>query len=99
MGELPGYFKLRLHLFDEADVLGMVAMDVLERELASGSGIAHAVDGASRTFSQALQNIVVEEFGGHELTSTFSAWPIECAYSAGGNPDAFASFVPADDDG
>jgi hypothetical protein len=29
-------------------------------------GILHEVDGASRTLSQALQNIIVEEFLGHE---------------------------------
>ena len=62
MGELLADLELGLHLLDEADVLRVGADDVLEREDLARVRIADGVDGAARTFSQPLQDIIVEEF-------------------------------------
>ena len=47
-------------------------------------GVADGVDGASRTLSQPLQNIIVEEFLSHERLSH----PLGCAVSQPGRWNA-----------
>jgi hypothetical protein len=65
VGKLARDLVLGLHLLDEAQVLLFSADHVLQGEDLFGGGIDDGVDGASRTFSQSLQNFIVEEFLGH----------------------------------
>ena len=84
MSELSRDLKLRLHLLDIANILLRLTQDVLERVDLLGFGIADGEDGASRTFSQPLQNIIVEEFLSHERLSH----PLGCAVSQPGRWNA-----------
>ncbi len=70
VAKLPADVEFRLHLFDEADVFLIVAMDVLEGELAAGGGVHDGVDGAARALAQPLQHIVLKEFLAHVMQST-----------------------------
>ena len=58
-----------LHLLDEAVVLCIIAEDVLKSVDLMRLGIADSVDDTTRTFSQPLQNLIVEELLSHELMS------------------------------
>ena len=66
-GKLFADLEFRLHLFDEADVFGFGAHHVLQRINLLGLRVADGVDGTTRTFSQTLQDFVVEESLSHEL--------------------------------
>jgi hypothetical protein len=84
-----------LHLFDEPDVLLVGAQDVLERVRLTRLGIDDCVDGASRTFSQSLQYLIVEEFLGHEdIAHLDSVSPVPLQVVFGGG----AGRLTADDD-
>jgi hypothetical protein len=72
--ELAGDLVLVLDLLDEAQVLVVGAHDVLERVGLLRVGVADGVDGASRTFPQALQNIIVEDLLGHALLFRHGCW-------------------------
>ena len=65
MIELAGKGILRFHLFDEADVLGVLAQHVLERKGFARRRIDDGVNRTPRTFSQSLHNLVMEECLGH----------------------------------
>src|ERR1017187_9537961 len=65
MGEEPADGKFGFHLFDEPNVLVVDAHHMLERERLARQGIHDRVNRATRTFSQTLQNIKVEEFLNH----------------------------------
>ena len=67
MIELAGDLELRLHLLDETVVLLLVAQYVLESVDLARLGIADSVDCTTRTFSQTLQHVILEELLSHEL--------------------------------
>ncbi len=65
MGKLFADLELVLDLLDEADVLGVDPLDVLERELPPGARVPHAVDDALGTLSENIDDVIVEKFFGH----------------------------------
>jgi hypothetical protein len=67
MRELAGNLELRFHLFDETVVLLLVANNVLEGVNLARLGVVDRVDGTTRTFSQTLQHLILEELLSHEL--------------------------------
>ena len=67
MIELAGDFELRLHLLDETVVLLLFTHNVLEGVNLARLGIVDSVDGTTRTFSQTLQHLILEELLSHEL--------------------------------
>jgi hypothetical protein len=70
MIELSGDFEFRFHLLDETVILFIMAQNVFEGVNLPRPGIADGVDDATRTFSQTLQHLILEELLSHALSST-----------------------------
>jgi hypothetical protein len=65
VSELFADLELVLDLLDEADVLGIYPLYVLQSELSPGRGIVYAVDRALGTLTQHIDNVIVEQFFCH----------------------------------
>jgi hypothetical protein len=67
MAELAADLVFVLHLLNETEIFLRLPHDVFEREDLPGGGVLHEVDDTSRTLSQTLQDIIVEELLSHEF--------------------------------
>jgi hypothetical protein len=66
VGELFADLELVFDLLDEADVLRVYALDVLQGELTPRRRVIHAIDRALGTLSQHIDYVIIKQLCGHE---------------------------------